>query len=78
MSKKSGLGKGLDALLPAAESSLPESGIRQIPTTQIRPNPRQPREKFDQEELKELADSIREHGVIQLERELHRIGLLKL
>jgi ParB family chromosome partitioning protein len=65
MSKKTGLGKGLDALLPTAESSLPESGIRQIPTAQIRPNPRQPRAKFDQEELKELADSIREHGVIQ-------------
>lgn len=65
MTKKSGLGKGLDALLPSAESKLPESGIRQIPTTQISPNPRQPRARFDQEELKELAESIREHGVIQ-------------
>jgi ParB family chromosome partitioning protein len=65
MSKKSGLGKGLDALLPTAESSLPESGIKQIPTTQISPNPRQPRSRFDPEELNELAESIREHGVIQ-------------
>ena len=65
MTKRSGLGKGLDALLPTTETSLPESGIRQVPTSQINPNPRQPRSKFDQEELKELADSIREHGVIQ-------------
>lgn len=65
MTKRSGLGKGLDALLPTTETSLPESGITQIPTAQINPNPRQPRSKFDQEELKELADSIREHGVIQ-------------
>jgi ParB family chromosome partitioning protein len=65
MSKKSGLGKGLDALLPAAESQLPESGISQIPTAQIHPNPRQPRARFDPDELSELAQSIREHGVIQ-------------
>lgn len=65
MAKKSGLGKGLDALLPPAESKLPESGIKQIPTAEINPNPRQPRAKFDPEELDELAVSIREHGVIQ-------------
>lgn len=65
MAKRSGLGKGLDALLPTTETSLPESGIRQIPTSQIKPNPRQPRSNFDQEELRELAESIREHGVIQ-------------
>lgn len=65
MTKRSGLGKGLDALLPTSETSLPESGIRQVPTSNISPNPRQPRAKFDQEELKELADSIRQHGVIQ-------------
>jgi ParB family chromosome partitioning protein len=65
MVKKSGLGKGLDALLPPAESQLPESGIRQIPTANIIPNPRQPRTKFDSGELDELAISIRAHGVIQ-------------
>jgi len=65
MVKRSGLGKGLDALLPSTESSLPEAGIRQIPTSQIIRNPRQPRAKFDQEELAELAESIRQHGVIQ-------------
>lgn len=65
MAKKSGLGKGLDALLPPAESKLPKSGITQIPIAQIDPNPRQPRAKFDSGELDELAVSIREHGVIQ-------------
>ena len=65
MAKKSGLGKGLDALLPSAESKLPESGIEKIPITEINPNPRQPRAKFDSEELAELALSIQEHGVIQ-------------
>ena len=65
MAKKSGLGKGLDALLPAAEDQLPESGVRQIPTSSIFPNPRQPRTNFNPEELNELAISIKEHGVIQ-------------
>lgn len=64
MVKKSGLGKGLDALLPASEQQQ-ESGIRQIPTEDIFPNPRQPRANFDAEQLNELAGSIQEHGVIQ-------------
>ena len=65
MAKKSGLGKGLDALLPSAENQLPEGGVRQIQTDKISPNPRQPRADFDADELNELAASIREHGVIQ-------------
>jgi ParB family chromosome partitioning protein len=65
MAQKSGLGKGLDALLPAAEEQSQVSGVSQIPTDKIIPNPRQPRAKFDTGELDELADSIREHGVIQ-------------
>jgi ParB family chromosome partitioning protein len=65
MAKKSGLGKGLDALLPAAEEQTQDSGIRQISTDKITPNPRQPRASFDAEELNELAVSISEHGVIQ-------------
>lgn len=65
MTKKSGLGKGLDALLPTEESQLPESGITHIPIANIMPNPRQPRTKFDSDELDELAISIREHGIIQ-------------
>jgi len=65
MAKKSGLGKGLDALLPTEESQLPESGITHIPIANIIPNPRQPRTNFASDELDELAISIREHGVIQ-------------
>lgn len=65
MTKKSGLGKGLDALLPTEESQLPESGITHIPIANIIPNPRQPRTNFASDELDELAISIREHGVIQ-------------
>lgn len=65
--RKSGLGKGLDALIPSLpeDSALPEAGITQLPVQQIIPNPQQPRSKFDQEQLAELAASIREHGVIQ-------------
>lgn len=65
MAKKSGLGKGLDALIPAAEEQFQDRGIRLIPTGNISPNPRQPRANFNSEELDELAISIREHGVIQ-------------
>lgn len=65
MSRKSGLGKGLDALIPRGEPSLPPSGVAQIPVDSISPNPRQPRSRFDSQEMEELAASIREHGVIQ-------------
>ncbi len=63
--RKTGLGKGLDALIIPSESALPESGIDQIPVDKIIPNPRQPRTQFNEEELSELAASINEHGVIQ-------------
>lgn len=65
MSKKSGLGKGLDALIPITDSQIQEGGVTQIPIANIVPNPRQPRARFDPGELEELAISIREHGVIQ-------------
>lgn len=65
MSKRSGLGKGLDALIPVGESQLPEKSVTMIATHLIVPNPRQPRARFDPGELSELAASIREHGVIQ-------------
>ena len=65
MASKSRLGKGLDALIPPAESALTKSDIQQIPVGQIRPNPHQPRSHFPKEQLVELADSIRTHGVIQ-------------
>ena len=66
MPPRSGLGKGLDALIPTGQKTAGgEGGIAQIPIDSIQRNPRQPREKFDMEELESLAASIREHGVIQ-------------
>jgi ParB family chromosome partitioning protein len=65
MAKRSGLGKGLDALIPTTDSQIPEGGAAQIPIANIVRNPRQPRTLFDPQELEELAVSIREHGVIQ-------------
>jgi len=67
MPKRSGLGKGLDALIPTGQAKPggDGSGVTQVPVDLIQRNPRQPREKFDIEELENLAASIREHGVIQ-------------
>lgn len=66
MSKKRGLGRGLGALIPVDESPSVDQGIvRVLAVGDIRPNPHQPRTVLDQEHLNELADSIREHGLIQ-------------
>lgn len=65
---KRGLGKGLSALIPAAPTELLEAtaaSIREAPVQVIAPNPLQPRQKQDPDALQELADSIREHGLIQ-------------
>ena len=68
MSKKQALGRGLSALLPdidAFEQHDEGEKIVNISVTQIKPNPYQPRRIFDAEKLAELAQSIREHGVMQ-------------
>ena len=67
MPQRSGLGKGLDALIPAGRttSTGEGTGVTQVAVDLIQRNPRQPRENFDIEELENLATSIREHGVIQ-------------
>jgi len=70
MSKRRGLGKGLGALIPPADTSKPVSsevraGAVEIPVDQISPNPHQPRQTMDQDNLQELANSITEHGLIQ-------------
>jgi ParB family chromosome partitioning protein len=62
MPPKRGLGRGLDALIPISEAS---SGVTHLPVSAIRRNPRQPRTRSISAELEELANSIREHGVIQ-------------
>ncbi len=60
--RKSGLGRGLDALL-AIDKADPAAGT--IPVESIDPNPRQPRTRFDDESLEALAASIREVGILQ-------------
>jgi ParB family transcriptional regulator, chromosome partitioning protein len=60
-SRSTGLGRGLGALIPHAGTT----GLREVPVGDIRPNPWQPRTQFDEAELDELAQSIREHGVLQ-------------
>jgi ParB family chromosome partitioning protein len=65
MSRKSGLGKGLDALIPTSEGTTLGMDVFQVSVDLIKPNPRQPRSTILPESLKELADSIIEHGVIQ-------------
>ena len=55
MPPRSGLGKGLDALIPTGQKTTGgEGGITHLPVDQIQPNPRQPRQKFDEEELGNL------------------------
>jgi ParB family chromosome partitioning protein len=65
MPRQSGLGKGLDALIPGGNTQPVDGGVTQLPIDSIIPNPRQPRTSINPEELQELSDSIREHGIIQ-------------
>src|SRR5690606_38428341 len=68
-----GLGRGLSALIPTSPAQAKESGLtevegarlREIPVEQISPNPRQPRQVFDEEEMAELVHSIKEIGLLQ-------------
>lgn len=65
--KHTGLGKGLDALIPTGQPTVTAStsGAMQVAVELIQPNPHQPRIHFNETDLSELADSIREHGVLQ-------------
>jgi len=65
MPQRSGLGKGLDALIPGGSSAVSGGGASQVSIDAIVRNPRQPRHTFKEAELEELAASIREYGVIQ-------------
>lgn len=62
--KKTGLGRGLDVLLPQSDELL-ETLVRDISIQEIDPNTAQPRKEFDRESLEQLADSIRQAGVLQ-------------
>jgi ParB family chromosome partitioning protein len=60
-----GMGRGLAALLAPSEDGGPERELRDVPVELIAPNPRQPRQGFDEDALAALADSLRERGVLQ-------------
>ena len=68
MAKKTGLGKGLDALFgpaPEEEQMKENDTLKKLKITEVEPNRDQPRKRFDQEALEELAQSIKEYGLIQ-------------
>jgi len=71
MTKKTGLGRGLDALIPLGDFTpenqtvTPSNGYETLLITNISRNPRQPRSQISKEELGELAASIRENGILQ-------------
>ena len=80
VAKKSGLGKGLDALIPAGnkktvgkkdsepviiEKIVEKKGVETLKITEVEPNREQPRKNFNEDALLELADSIKQYGVIQ-------------
>jgi ParB family chromosome partitioning protein len=65
VARRGGLGKGLGALIPTGPGAEAPGGLREIDTASIRPNPYQPRERFDEELLNELTESIREVGILQ-------------
>ncbi len=67
MSKR-GLGKGLGAFLPGGENFAPleqETGTVELPLEKIKANPNQPRKDFDEQKLKEMAETMLQYGVIQ-------------
>ena len=66
MVSNKGLGKGLGALLgDFSEEPLEQNAYRMLPIYKVEPNPDQPRQDFDEEELAALSESIRIHGIIQ-------------
>jgi len=60
---KQALGRGLKALMP--DTPLARAGLVEVPVDRVVPNPQQPRRRFPEEDLQELAASIRQHGVLQ-------------
>jgi ParB family transcriptional regulator, chromosome partitioning protein len=63
------LGRGLAELLPvggdAGRTDIPLGPGQEIPVALVHPNPRQPRTRFDDTALEELAESVRENGILQ-------------
>lgn len=69
MARRSGLGRGLGALMGEATveagGSSDASALRELPLASVVPNPNQPRHTFDEEELEELAESVKLNGILQ-------------
>lgn len=69
MAQRSGLGKGLESLIPTWQGSPAAPGVteqvRLLPINSISPNPQQPRKIFEEDQLEDLAASIKQHGIIQ-------------
>jgi len=66
MSKRGGLGRGLSALIPGApEAGEVFTGLLEVPVNAVAPNPKQPRTRWDDQEIQALAASIREVGILQ-------------
>jgi len=73
MAKKSGLGKGLSAILEDVEDAYKQdlddnnstTLVKEIPLEEIAPNPYQPRKVFEEEALRDLSHSIQKHGLLQ-------------
>ena len=65
VAKQRGLGRGLGALIDDYSAPDEQGAVTKLPLQKIEPNPNQPRKQFDEEQLQALADSIREHGLLQ-------------
>lgn len=65
MARRSGLGRGLGALIPDDVSAHTDALLQEVPVSQIEPNAHQPRGRFDEEALLSLTASVRELGVLQ-------------
>jgi len=65
VARRSGLGKGLGALIPTEVVSDRSSSLREVPLGSIKPNPLQPRVQFDEDTMSALAASIKELGILQ-------------
>lgn len=69
VTKNKGLGRGLDALIPSYENEenivSEASGVQSIDISNIKPNEKQPRKYFEPEKIRELSESIKQHGLIQ-------------
>ncbi len=65
MKKRTGLGRGLGSLIPSDPAQSDSTAVLQVSVENITPNPHQPRSIMDEEALRDLSASIKEHGLIQ-------------